>query len=404
MELSNDSPRMSVSGGDPLMEDYLTILTNLPGAGGISNAATKTLSLNHEGKWLKSNQYKLSRQFFWSTMPVSDVFSMHEALLRVSHNPTSFVIRGQLKEDVDITKPVYRRCHKKNNDTAHFKEIPRHWLMLDFDKVSVSEWSDLFVDPESAVEDLIYRHLPNLFCDVSCVWQLSSGAGTSDPDGTLSLHLWFWLDRPMCKEELDVFCVLHASAVDRAVFGTVQPLYTAAPVFQNQCDPLPRRIGLMQREYDFLTLPSVDVKAIRCGIPAGFSTGLIGHVRGFEAKLKLLGDGQGLNGFNSVIPAAIAAYVSKRHKHELCGDTIKANIRNAVDRAPVSADRSQQDLIRYKSDQYLDECIHTAIAKFCLQSVTPLYPEPITPIANVKKSSWSNINAFIDSEVERLTA
>lgn len=138
--------------------------------------------------------------------------------------------------------------------------------------------------------------------------------------------------------------------------------------------------------------------------PVSVGAGVVGHIRGFEAKLKMLGDGPGLSGFNGVIPAAVASYVFKRHSYEVCGYTIKAAVRAAIENAPVGVHRSQQDLIRYKSDHYLDECIHTAVAKFCLQSVKPLYPAPEMAVSDVRENFSENIYAFIDSEIERLAA
>jgi hypothetical protein len=387
------------------MSEFLTILTNLPNKYGITQPATKTLSRSEDGKWLKSKQYSLGRMFYYSVIPVSDIFSLLKALVRTSHDQSSFFIRGKLRDNVDSSQPVYRRSNSSNGDTAHFEEVPRHWAMFDFDKVSVSEWNDLYDDPESAVEDLIYRHLPKIFHDVTCVWQLSSGAATVDPEATLSLHLWFWLDRPMGQDELTLFHAVHAPTVDRAVFRTVQPLYTAAPVFTApHCDPLPRRVGLMQREYDCLTLPSIDVAALEGKTPKGKGTGLVGHVHGFEAKLKLLGDGPGRSGFNSVIPAAIAAYIYKRHQHEIDEEAIKSYIRSAIDDAPASINRSQQDLIRYKSDQYLGECIRTAVDKFCQQPVPPLYPSPNMSVLDVRKQFSRDLRAFVDAEARRLAA
>jgi len=385
--------------------DTLTILTNIPDRYGRIPAATKTLGRSLDGAWQKSAPYKNGMRFKHSTVTVSNIFSLNEAVARISRDPTSFCIRGSLKDRVDTSQLVYRRSQSKNGDTAHFEEKPRYSLMLDFDKASVCDLVDLFDDPESAVEDLIYRHLPKRFHDVSCVWQLSSGAATTDPDGTLSLHLWFWLDRPMGQEELTLFFAAHASTVDRAVFRTVQPLYTAAPTFTPpHHDPLPRRIGMMQREYDCLTLPSINVNELRHKTTVVAGTGLISHVHGFEAKLKLLGDGQGLSGFNDVIPAAIAAYVFKRYPHEVDQTAVKNSIRAAIEKAPVSIHRSQQDLIRYKSDDYIDECIHTAMNKFCLKSIQPLYPAPTMSVSDVRCRFALNLKAVVDTEIERLAA
>jgi hypothetical protein len=386
------------------MTDHLSILRTQPTAFGRNRHATKTISIANNGTWLKSKQSKTGILFRHKSVPVNNIHGLYEVLQRESRDPTAFVIRGKLKDGVDGAKPVYRRSGEQHGDTAHFEEVPRQWMMIDFDEVPVGD-VDLFDVPESAVEEIIDIHLPSMFHDVSCVWQLSSGAGTTDIEGVLSLHIWFWLDRPMVNDELKVFHANHAPSVDRTLFQTVQQHFIAAPVFKPPAiDPLPRRIGIMQREFDVLTLPHVDISAKALRESSGTHTGLTGSVRGLEAKLGLMGDGEGLSGFNGVIPAAVSSYVCKRFPQEIDAEAIKDRVRDAIKVAPCRSSRSQSYLNLVASDGYLDPCIRTATVKFALKNVTPLFPAPTISSSEARAGLSGHIVSAVSHEISRLAA
>jgi hypothetical protein len=58
------------------------------------------------------------------------------------------------------------------------------------------------------------------------------------------LRLWYWLDRPATDTKLKRW--LRATPADLSVFRTVQPIYTAAPVFQCRVrDHLPVRLAIL---------------------------------------------------------------------------------------------------------------------------------------------------------------
>ncbi len=387
--------------------DTLTVLNTIPAANGNPRMASKTLTRSGDGDWLKSKSYGLGLNFRQSEHRISDIYALYETLTRVSSDPTAFIIRGHLNANANANanELVYRRGSNRADGTGYFDEIPRHWVMHDFDKVSVGIKDDLFRDPEDAVEEAIYRHLPPQYHDVTCVWQLSSSAGTTDTDEVLSAHIWYWVGEPTNQIALRNFHALHAPNVDKAVFGTVQPHYTSGPIFSPpNRDPLLRRIGLMRREYDSVFLPTVKPDEIRQILRSGSGTGLVGNTRGFEAKLCLLGDGPGLGGFNDIIPAAIAASVFKKQLYEIDANEIKAIIRDRIDGAPVNENRAPQDLDRYKSDQYLDDCIRTGVEKFALPPIQPLYPEPLATPVEARQILTSSLNDAIQSQLERIAA
>jgi hypothetical protein len=75
--------------------------------------------------------------------------------------------------------------------------------------------------------------------------------------------------------------------IDTALFRTVQPHYTAAPLFIGMNDPLPRRSGFWKGLDDVVCFPIIEAPTLRekSSGYTGSSTAL-----GFEGKLELLGD------------------------------------------------------------------------------------------------------------------
>ncbi len=387
------------------MVEHFTILRPLPDKSGVRRPAAKTLTMSEDGRWLKSNQYNAGKHFMHSNVAVSDIYSVHEVVSKISADVHSFIIRGEHCSFVDLSRPVNRRINDRPNDPAHFQEVKRQWVCLDFDRVNIGLLEDIYTNPEAAIEDVIYRHLPKEFHNVSCVWQLSSGAGTTDPDGTLSVHLFFWLSRSMGKDELSAYLKENAPEVDRSVLGTVQPIYVANPQFEAPySDPLPKRIGLMEREYDELKLPTAEVQPIQVSLPKSRKTSLSRVAPGYYAKIKLLGDGPGLDGFNAVIPGAVASLIFGKRLYEIDAAAIKTQIRTDIELAPKHANRSSADIERYASDQYLDECIRTATEKFSMPAEAPHYGASGEPIAAVRELFQAGLCDFITTEVMRLAA
>ena len=60
----------------------------------------------------------------------------------------------------------------------------------------------------------------------------------------LRLHLWFWCDRPACDGSLRPW-VKSIPYADASLFNSVQPHYTAAPIFVGGVDPVTERSGLL---------------------------------------------------------------------------------------------------------------------------------------------------------------
>ena len=125
---------------------------------------------------------------------------------------------------------------KKTGDQPTLREAPHLWLALDFDGVARPEGvpaDDLTLCASEAI-----RRLPGAFHEARCIVQASAGHGIKPG---CRLRLWYWLDRAVTGAEAKRW--LRGSPVDPSIFRTVQPIYTAAPVFAaGAVDHLPNRM------------------------------------------------------------------------------------------------------------------------------------------------------------------
>jgi hypothetical protein len=377
--------------------DTLTILQTTDG-----RVATKTLTRLPNGGWEK-NDFLAGTLFMCHQYQIDGIEGLNIGLVEIAKHTNCFVIRGAPRDHVNLDVPVYRRKDvRAYGDDAHFEESPRRSLMIDFDKIEIGKIIDIINAPEKAVEKVIRKVLPEQYHDVSFVWQLSSSAGTFDPPGILSAHAWFWLDRPIGEVELKIWHRLRAPLIDVSVFGAVQPLYTAGPIFSNCNDPLPQRIGLAIRKRGEVSLPEIDEKVLRKLSASGGATSIVGNARGFEAKIKLIGDGDGLNGFNAVLISAIASYISGKLPSEINVDWLKVRCREAVKNAPRRPGRGA-DIERYLSDYYLDQCIDSAQSKFGQVPIEPLYPAPSMTPTEARARIWKRQIEFLTHTVGDLS-
>ena len=148
-----------------------------------------------------------------------------------------------------------------------FKEQALHFFYIDIDSYK-PEGLDPVLQPAEAIDQYIAKHLPACFQGITYHWQLSSGAGHPDNPGVLKAHVAFWLSQPHLGEDLEAWVDASGlkEVIDATVFRTVQPNYTAAPVFVNGVqDPVPVRSGLCEGflgdEVDLVISPAIILRA-----------------------------------------------------------------------------------------------------------------------------------------------
>lgn len=186
---------------------------------------------------------------------LEDLGNILESLL---DNPKQFVIRGAVKESAE--QIVQRKLHEPG---AAFNPAPRRYVMLDIDKQPCPAYFDAAKNPKEIVKWAL-EMLPAPFRKASCYYKFSSSQNVPERIGTvppqeISMHLWFWCDRPVSDEEWKQFFKANPSPVDKALFSSVQAHYTARPVFRDMDDPLPKRSGIFKGGYDAVPIPEIPI-------------------------------------------------------------------------------------------------------------------------------------------------
>ena len=226
--------------------DFITILEARPG-----KTATKTFTPD------EVRSYDAGAYFRVSYNPVNGIESIAGVLVRIQNESGKFAIRGALKP-LDQIPPN----DNKGNPTivdgrlvrqqSTFKDVSHHWGMVDVDGYE-PDGIDPVQNPEAAVEQFISNNMPSCFHDVSFYWQLSSSAGQPGNERKLKAHIWFWLSQGLTSNQLREWAASinegrdKADWIDKSVFATVQPHYTANPIFEGVSDPVPSRSGLALR-------------------------------------------------------------------------------------------------------------------------------------------------------------
>lgn len=173
--------------------------------------------------------YEDAARFDSHEVVVKDINDLAAALVDIEQDPLACVIRGRAPTP---QRGALRRSVGK--DGGVFADAPHHWVMIDADHYD-PVLADPVLEPEHACVEFVYRTLPDEFHGSSFFWQLSGSAGHEKNRDTLKAHLWFWLAEPLDSEALRAWAAarnetLGFKAIDAAVFRTVQPHYTAAPV------------------------------------------------------------------------------------------------------------------------------------------------------------------------------
>lgn len=355
------------------MTDSLTILRATPTPAGAPRFATKRWIWSDAlGEWRKIS-YDAGATFTAEERPVGSLADVAAVLEQARRDPTAFVVRGALLPETRAAVAAdpghrLRRAKKagRNGRAPTLEEVPRHWLLIDIDSWPLPDWADLADDPEAAIEAAIAELLPECFRDVSCWWQLSASAGFKP--GVLKVHLVFWLTEAISNEDLKLYLHVHAPAVDRAPYNAAQPHYIADPIIEGGHDPLPRRTGWVKGIEESVTLPALDLAALRGAIQqrrerAVTGAGLdAGAARTIAGALALLGDDPGQEGWHAPLRRATLLYARQTSQRNRDDEAVKAACRDAIHAANLreAGRHAASDIARFCSDSYLDALIDGA--------------------------------------------
>ncbi len=196
--------------------------------------------------------YSAGRLFRNMELPCASLAELHKTLVLIEKWSDAFVIRGEPLDRSKANLPMLRRA---SGTRATFREVPRHWLMLDIDNVIAPAG----IDPVSvdAIEHVVGL-LPSEFKGVSYISQWSGSAGMKP--GRIKLHLWYWLEEALGSPELRAWAKGLAllptgrRLIDPAPFSVVQPHYTARPLCCGGDDPIPHRMRFVALPKDAVRL------------------------------------------------------------------------------------------------------------------------------------------------------
>jgi hypothetical protein len=338
--------------------------------------------------------YDSAKTFTFHSAPVNDLTDLLTALQVLETDPHAFVIRGKPVTGV-VNGSLVRRTLAKNGGFFEEDPLGKRWFMADVDKQAVPDGLSLPGDLD-AMRGYIISLLPEELRDASYIYQWSSSTGVHSWK-VASLHAFFWLATPLTDSDLEDWAIYHqwldpakGKLIDPATLRTVQPNYTARPIFTGMDDPLgERRSGFHQGDRDAVTLnlpPSgfnrqralaeirarnqaaqagvtLQVKALPVGTmtprqsnyvtPASVSAG-----SRYLAHLFEIGDDR--QGFHEPILRAVASYAMSAERPD--PNVIKGAVRKFIKNAKVNEARA--DVAYYKSDEYLDRIYAEAVSKY----------------------------------------
>ncbi len=325
-----------------------------------SDLAAKTHKRAADGSVI-TDKFMVSKYPEHEVATFDGLIGLFTLIAKLASDPRKFVIRGSLKVDApQRSHSCVRRTSRRQEDgeEPYFEEVTRAWVMVDFDKIE----NPKSLDPTSAeAMQFLRKQMPPEFHDVACVYSLSASAGLSDSN-RISGHLWFVFDRPVSNQELKVW--LSGYPVDKALFRTVQPHFVASPVFRDGIvDPVgDGRNALLSGSATVVAIPKIDLRKPANSGSADNGAGLEA-ARGYEAKMALLGDDDGLEGCHGVITPAIAAYLSK-HGPQADREPLKTDIHERVAAAPWDPAKHPEAYVNHEvSDETLDRSIQDWIDK-----------------------------------------
>jgi hypothetical protein len=310
-------------------------------------------------------------------MSVSNIADLSVLLLAVETEQQFFIVRGAPIETTLVGNWVQRTG---SGDGARFKgnfKTPhrgRHYILVDIDKFPLPQKLSLKHDTRAVCEYLIGQ-LPHEFHNVSYHYQLSSSAGMGNTR-QVSMHLWFYLNRPIPDSQLKAWAKTVNKAkgiklIDDALFQHVQVHYTARPIFTGMPDPFPVRSALVKKEIDEVNLdlscvPTIPVHAVKPSSSNRSAQAPIhkqGSIGGFQTFLSMIGDHPEGDGFHHPLLRAASSYVGE-HGRE---GTDKEALYELLHTATLTADasrRSPGELAQRASRDHIMPMIESALEKF----------------------------------------
>ena len=293
---------------------------------------------------------------------------MCAVLAEIEEDGNAAILRGDLSAEVEqralAGAKVRRIKFQRKDEPPSYCPVVREWVMLDVDKheVSEEEWGNVnpATNPEAAIKYIISK-LPYYFKDVSCYWQFSASQGVFAGYRTISVHLFYLLDRTVSDHTMRRWAESQKHIpghlpIDQSLFDCIQPHYLAPPRFKGISDPLSKRSGVYEGER---TMVYFDVPVETNSEEVGGNIHPLVNMRKLKPYLDVIGDDVGRLGFSEAIKSTVGKYFQLYGP--LASDLpLKTALRKAVEDAPKKHDRPMDGVgspLHYASDEWLDPLI-----------------------------------------------
>jgi hypothetical protein len=183
--------------------------------------------------------------------PVADLVGLHALLRRLLHAPRCCIVRAE-PIDTERVRRLRRLLHPcpETGEAPTLREVPRRWVAVDIDGLPLPAGTD----PRdlAACAKVARAALPHAFRDAAGIVQATAGHGIKPG---ARLRWWVMLSRPTTGAELDNW--FSGCPVDLATFRPVQPIFTAAPLFDAEVpDPVPERLALVPGAREVVQVPA----------------------------------------------------------------------------------------------------------------------------------------------------
>jgi hypothetical protein len=260
------------------------------------------------------------------------------------------LVTGEPCGEVPLGQKVQRLKNAQGDTPATLAECAAAWLPIDIDKAVIPTPLDP-LDQLASIMPLVDA-MGAPFNNTHFVWQLTASA--TPGGGKLSVRLFYLVDQPITNDQRKQWAELinkrlGVKLVDICLYQAVQPIYTAAPHFQDGIDPFPQRIGVCYGELD--AIPWGEVPTIPTKPEGGRVSGHTGpwpRSRTIDEHLSNIGDHKGGEGLHKPLTLAIFAMVRERW----IDDRIKEIVRRAVWSAFWDKSKHDDDYLKSQVSDY----------------------------------------------------
>ncbi len=156
---------------------------------------------------------------------------------------------------------------------AYFEEVPRNWVCLDLDEglnLANAITLEHETDHQSALRWIVQQSLPKEFEQVSFIGQWSSSAFLKG-ERLVKGHFSFLLDQPMTEDLWKNWMGKQGEnwplRWDPATCRTVQPHFTAKPIFEGLDDPLQQRTFIIKNSKTTVKIDPLSLVKLTTGLP-----------------------------------------------------------------------------------------------------------------------------------------